>query len=40
LQRGDFHAGLSRCLVAEPPPPVLPSGVEEAAAILAAMLFE
>ncbi len=40
LQRGDFHAELSRCLVAEPPPPVLPSGVEEVAAILAAMLFE
>jgi hypothetical protein len=40
LQRGDFHGDISRCLVAEPPPPVLPSGVEEAAAILAAMLFE
>lgn len=40
LQRGDFPAELSRCLAAEPLPPVLPSGVEEAAAILSAMLFE
>jgi hypothetical protein len=38
LHRGDFHAGLRRCLAAAPPPPVLPAGVEEAATRLAAML--